>query len=681
VLASLLVSLRLAVLGLLFWLVPAARVLAGGGPETTLVVVNADSIESREIANYYVALRGIPSSNLVWLEGVPSSPKTDIKSFRERIWKPIHAYLKEQELDDQIDVIAYSAGFPYGVDFSADLRVELGGTGYLARNRYARRDLMARTYAPRPPSKVEESLYERARKLVARRKYEEAVAALTELSESYPWNPRVWYDLAVSQSVLKRDPEALRSLEKAVDAGWSHSLTARSEGRFGRLRDTPRFRELVERMQRQLVVFQPAHGFRGRYVWDGGVRPVQDGPRVSLDRYFLSVMLGYTGFQGNSVEEVLRYLRRAAASDGTHPEGTVYLMENRDVRAQTRERYFHATAQALRALGRRVEIVRRGKGQDGIVPRDKPDVIGAVVGAHDFDWKRSGSRFLPGAIAESLTSYGGDFERRKQTKLSAFLRYGAAGSSGTVAEPYALQAKFPVSNMHVDYAAGSSLAEAFYQSVELPYQLLVVGDPLARPFATFARVSLASPDPGRLWKGTVRLKPKVVAKAGHATKRLELWVDGHLVDTAAPGKAFLWDTRSVDDGYHELRIVAVDADPIETRSYAKVAVNLANTGYWVTASAEPGGVAYEQNIVLEGAAPGATEVRVVRGARELGSARVDRGRWKLSLPASAVGPGQVELIARARFADERYCRSIEPTVTSETGSAPMTLRNRPCLCR
>ncbi len=649
------------------------------------MVVNADSIESRQVANYYVALRDIPAANVVWLDEVPDSPKIDIETFRERIWKPIRAYLQEQGLDDQIDVIAYSAGFPYGVDFSTDLRgqkipnesrrligkvasltgltffarrVQRGDIGYLGRNLYARRDLTAGVHAPRPPNASEQALSERAEKLVARRQYEEAVAALTELADTYPWNPRVWYQLAISQAALERDSEALWSLEKAVDAGWRHSLTVRSERRFNRLRDASRFQALIERMQQQPIFFQPAHGFRGRYVWHGGVRPEQNGPRDSLNRYFLSVMLGYTGIQGNSAEEVLRYLKRAAGSDGSHPKGTVYLLENRDIRAQTRERYFHATANALEERGRRVKIIGYGKGQDGIVPRKKPDVIGAVIGAADFDWQRSGSQLLPGAIAESLTSYGGDFERRKQTKLSEFLRHGAAGSSGAVAEPYAIQAKFPVSYMHVHYAEGSSMAEAFYQSIEAPYQLIIVGDPLARPFATFAQVSLASPDIDRLWKGTVLLKPRVVPPAGHEIQRLELWVDGKLVDAIAPSDAFLWNTRTVDDGYHDLRIVAVDADRIETRSYAKIGINLANTRYWVTAHTNKSSVAYDQDIDLEGAAPNATEVLVFQGERQLGSAHIDGEQWKLSLPASAAGPGPVELVARARFPGDHRCRSI-----------------------
>ena len=261
-------------------------------------------MESRQIANHYLSMRDIPRTNLVWLDQVPESPRIDIDSFREHIWKPIKTYLRKHDLEDQIDLIAYSAGFPYAVDFSRDLEhknipsatrlligkagsltgltyfareVEVGGAGYVGPNLYFRRDLSARRRPPRAINDDEEALFQRARELMKREQYEQAVALLRRLTDAYPWGAQAWYSLAVSQAALERDDEALSSLEKAVNAGWPHSLSARSEQRFRRLGESPRFRELIKRMQNEHSIFQPAHGFRGNHVWNGDSRPRQGG--------------------------------------------------------------------------------------------------------------------------------------------------------------------------------------------------------------------------------------------------------------------------------------------------------------------------------------------------------------------------------------------------------------------
>jgi len=63
-------------------------------------------------------------------------------------------------------------------------------------------------------------------------------------------------------------------------------------------------------------------------------------------------MLGVTFGRGNTVEEVLNYLRRSAMADGTRPSGTIYFMWNKDVRSSTRDKCFPAIAAQINA-GRR----------------------------------------------------------------------------------------------------------------------------------------------------------------------------------------------------------------------------------------------------------------------------------------------------------------------------------------
>jgi len=661
------------------------RVHAGGGPENVLVVVNGDSPVSLQVANAYVEMREIPQEHVLWLHDIPYPETISIDTFRTRIWKPIRDFITQNRLDDEIDIIAYSADFPYAINFSTDLKtnklpklkyhgkeasltgltyfarhVETGDPYYLAgnANRYFRRNLASGSQLPRSPTDAETRLHRKAEKALKKKDFKSAIADYESLLQGFPEHGGLWHELARGYAAQGNTGDALEALQQAVIHGWSNSLQTRNDLYLQALSRNPAWQPLLDRMEARNGPFQAAHGFSHHYEWTGATEPVDTFRSDSLQSYYLSTMLAYTGPHGNSVPEVKHYLTAARASDGTQPDGTVYLLVNNDVRSETRQPLFLETVSALEQRGHRAEILTRGhEHQDGILPQGKQDVIGAVVGARNFRWQSSGSHLLPGAIAESLTSYGGHFNNRSQTKLTEFLRYGAAGSSGAVAEPFSIQAKFPVPLLHVHYADGCSLAEAFYQSVEAPYQLLIVGDPLARPFARFASVGLASPDPDIPWSGVVTLQLKVLPAPDRPIAQLEWWVDGQLVAYALPDQSFTWDTRDWDDGFHEIRLVAQEAGPIETRSYTRIEVILANGTRHLSVDPQQQLVRHGENITVSGTAVGGREATIWQGNRKLATAPVEGGRWLLQLDSPPLGVGPVSLGIRVVFDDNRVVRS------------------------
>ncbi len=95
------------------------------------------------------------------------------------------------------------------------------------------------------------------------------------------------------------------------------------------------------------------------------------------------------------------------------------------------------------------------------------------------------NRYLPGAVADHLTSYGGRLpDASGQMPVTDWLAAGLTGSYGTVEEPCNYTDKFPRASVLVrHYAAGETLIEAYWKSVRWPGQGLFVGDPLARPWA------------------------------------------------------------------------------------------------------------------------------------------------------------------------------------------------------
>lgn len=93
--------------------------------------------------------------------------------------------------------------------------------------------------------------------------------------------------------------------------------------------------------------------------------------------------------------------------------------------------------------------------------------------------------FLPGALADHLTSFGGalDTSHGQMTVLS-WIDAGATASYGTTSEPCAHLQKFPDPQaLLLFYAQGATALEAYWKSVRWPQQGLFVGEPLAAPFS------------------------------------------------------------------------------------------------------------------------------------------------------------------------------------------------------
>ncbi|MFM8893751.1 MAG: hypothetical protein ACKOTB_19465, partial [Planctomycetia bacterium] len=273
-----------------------------------------------------------------------------------------------------------------------------------------------------------------------------------------------------------------------------------------------------------------------------------------------------------------------------------------------------------------------------------------MTGSADFDWPQSGSTIVPGAICENLTSFGGVFTPQAgQTPLSAFIRAGAAGSSGTIIEPYALEAKVPHASLHVHYARGATLAEAFYQSVQAPYQLLVVGDPLCRPWATIPRVEGALAADGREigtddpLTGRIDLTPTSPDAVEHFT----LFIDGVQFARCEPGGRIAFDTATLADGHHELRIVATERSSVGSQGRWVKPVRLANRGGTLVLRAEPDRVPLGGTVRVSLQGEGLDSVAVFGMGRVLG--RTGGGSSTIEVPAALLGLGRVTIRATGRF--------------------------------
>jgi uncharacterized protein (TIGR03790 family) len=131
-----------------------------------------------------------------------------------------------------------------------------------------------------------------------------------------------------------------------------------------------------------------------------------------------------------------------------------------------------------------------------IVPREGLGVVtiksDKLLGARDIMIYETGVvwvegldtlNFLPGALADHLTSAGGDLYGKGQMSALRWLDAGATASYGTVSEPCNYWQKFPnPSVLFKWYASGATAVEAYWKSVAWPTQGLFVGEPLAAPY-------------------------------------------------------------------------------------------------------------------------------------------------------------------------------------------------------
>jgi len=229
-----------------------------------------------------------------------------------------------------------------------------------------------------------------------------------------------------------------------------------------------------------------------------------------------------------------------------------------------------------------------------------------------------------------------------QTPLTEFLRYGAAGASGTVFEPYSIADKFPSPMIQVHYARGCTLAEAFYQSVYGPYQLLIVGDPLCRPWANIPQVEVPGLEAGQTVSGKLSLKPSATVPGGSKVGRFELFVDGWRIAHCEPGGSIEVDTAPWADGYHELRMVAIEAGLIQSQGRQIIPIHVANHGRKITVSVTPQGtVAADKPLVLSASSPGSSGMLVLNNNQLLGKIEGENGQ--VTIDPAALGSGPVRL--------------------------------------
>jgi uncharacterized protein (TIGR03790 family) len=182
---------------------------------------------------------------------------------------------------------------------------------------------------------------------------------------------------------------------------------------------------------------------------------------------------------GATLDDVKKMIDRGVKADALYPSGTAYLLSTSDKARNTRSGLYQ---RAEREFGKRfnVEVLQAD------ILSNKDDIFFYFTGLKQVAGLAS-LGFLPGAIADHLTSHGGRLTSKKgQMSALRWLEAGATASYGTVVEPCNFIQKFPNPVIVMrNYLNGDSLIEAYWKSVAWPGQGVFVGEPLASPFRLF----------------------------------------------------------------------------------------------------------------------------------------------------------------------------------------------------
>ena len=279
---------------------------------------------------------------------------------------------------------------------------------------------------------------------------------------------------------------------------------------------------------------------------------------------------------------------------------------------------------------------------EGTVSLGKHDVQGVVMGTSDL--RLEGFRQHHFALGDLRQFH----ELRRalvfagllsQTPLTVFLRYGAVGRG--IGAPSLSRMR---SSLEVPVAHASGplrprlLAGRGLLSVGAgPYQLLIVGDPLCRPWADFPQVSVTGVIRGR------RERCSAAPTGRHRCQRsyggLRAGRRRSLSAQCPPRGTFPLDTTTLGDGYHELRVVAIGPPPIESQGRKIVPIRVNNRGRRIAASFwAPGPQPLGRPVTIGVRAPGSIGIVVLQGSRVVAHVAGPRGASTSRLRPWAAGP-------------------------------------------
>ena len=248
-------------------------------------------------------------------------------------------------------------------------------------------------------------------------------------------------------------------------------------------------------------------------------------------------------------------IARTRSADGTFPSGEIELFKSSDPYRNIRYRRFD-DLRFSSLFFTNFPLVKVAENQWNAVFQNT-NLLGYCQGVSTSLWIYN-HVYLPGAICDHFTSYGGSlFDAELQTQMSIldWIQAGASASYGTVVEPCSFLAKFPDPMVYFWQYRGFNLAECYWMSVKNPYQGVFLGDPLMAPYATPPLISITNLLSNEVVAGVVTMEITATTNSFDiAPQAIDLYVDDLFVDTLtntppAPGNLLKVSVNSTTCSY------------------------------------------------------------------------------------------------------------------------------------
>ncbi len=211
---------------------------------------------------------------------------------------------------------------------------------------------------------------------------------------------------------------------------------------------------------------------------------------------------------GENNHQVFELIDRGVLSDKTFPKGVGYLVTTTDKIRSTRIGEFLSMAKLWNNnSGWTIEHLNNSAGYTANFITKIPNTLFYFTGLAKVP-KIETNSYLPGAIADHLTSVGGILFRSPQMSVLNWLKAGVTASYGTVVEPCNFPEKFSNPEILVrNYYKGQTALEAYWKSVAAPQEGVFVGETLASPMGVKVTLNqdrlslkLSSLEPGKVYQ-------------------------------------------------------------------------------------------------------------------------------------------------------------------------------------